>query len=180
MLRLVLLLGLLVVAGCAGVPDGPPPPSAAQLAEVEERLFLRVGELRARQANGVMPLILDPELVMAARAHSEAMAQRRAFDSGPVEDNVAIQRLMANPRFYGFVGENSAMQYFTPEAEFDPDQLAEVFLGLWLRSDEHRNHILSNAFARTGIGVAVNGNELYAAQVFAGDLPAALTNRPGS
>jgi uncharacterized protein YkwD len=171
MLRLVTLIALLMVAGCASVPVGPPPPSAAQLAELEERLFVRVAEIRANQANGRRALVLDPELAMAARAHSEAMAERRAFDQGPIEDNVAIQRLMANPRFHGFVGENSAMQYFTPEAPFDPDQLAAVFIGIWMGSGEHRNHILSNAFARTGIGVAVNGNELYAAQVFADDQP---------
>jgi uncharacterized protein YkwD len=178
MLRILTALALLLLAACAGMPEGTgvPPPTAQQLAEVEQRLFVRIGEVRESLGNGAKALRLDPELTMAARAHSQAMAQRRAFDDGPVEQNVAIQRLMANPQFHGFVGENSAMQYFTPEANFDPDQLAEVFIGLWLRSDDHRSHILSDAFARTGIGVAVNGNELYAAQVFAGEIPLPPTN----
>jgi uncharacterized protein YkwD len=171
-LRLFALLALLLVAACAGMPERPtPPPTREQLAEVEARLFDFVGEERARLNGQAKALLLDPELAMAARAHSEAMAEKRAFDSGPVEENVAIQHLMANPKFYGYVGENSAMQYFTPEAPFDPEELARIFLGLWLNSGEHRSHIQSPAFARTGIGVAANGNELYAAQVFAGELP---------
>jgi uncharacterized protein YkwD len=169
--RFLAVLAFLALTACAGVPEpqGPPPPTAQQLAEVEAKIYAYIGEERARLNRDARILILDPELVSAAKVHSTVMAQRRAFDTGGADQNAAILHLMASPAFQGFVGENSAMQYFTPEAGFDPEEIARTFVRLWLDSADHRDHIQSAAFARTGIGVAVSGNEVYAAQVFSGD-----------
>ena len=168
MRRIVLVIALLVLAGCA--TPGPPALSREQLREVQARLYAHIVSERTKLNQAAKPLSLDPELAAAAQAHSDAMAQRRAFDTAGEHENVAMQRLMANDKFQGYVGENSAMQYYTPELGIDPDAVARGFVELWLKSPEHRSHIGFAAFDRTGIGITANDREIYAAQIFATDL----------
>ena len=68
------------------------------------------------------------------------------------------------------VAENSAAQYFSPAAGIDPDAMAQGFLQIWLQSPSHRQNVIYKEFDRAGIGVAVNGNTIYASTVFAADL----------
>jgi uncharacterized protein YkwD len=106
----------------------------------------------------------------AAQTHSEDMARKRSFDVGNPNGNLAVNSLLADPKFRGFVGENSAAQYFTPAAGFDPDTYARGFLDIWLKSPDHRTNLMYEAFDKTGIGIAVNGDAIYAAELFATDL----------
>ena len=171
MRRVLLVLGVLLLASCAGMPQPRPRLTPGQLAEVQTRLYAYVSAERSKLNADAKPLRLDPELTAAAQAHSDDMARKRAFDpSNDANTNIAIQRLVANPKFQGYVGENSAMQYFTPEAGIDPDAVARLFLELWLKSPEHRDHIAFGAFDRTGVGIAANDNEIFAAEIFATDL----------
>ena len=171
MQRVVVLFAVLLLASCAGMPPPRPQLTPALLAAVQARLYAYVSAERMRLNADAKPLRLDPELTAAAQAHSDDMAKRRAFDaSNDANTNIAIQRLMVNPKFQGYVGENSAMQYFTPEAGIDPDAVARVFLELWLKSPEHRDHIAFAGFDRTGVGIAANDNEIFAAEIFATDL----------
>jgi uncharacterized protein YkwD len=80
-----------------------------------------------------------------------------------------VNLLLRDPRFGGFVAENSAAQYFTPATGLDPDQMARGFLQIWLASPSHRQNVVYRDFDRTGIGIAVNGNTIYAATLFATD-----------
>ena len=169
MFRAVLLLALLALACCAAIPDAPGPPRE-HVAQVQSRLAALLREERMKLNAAAKPLNLDPELAAAAQAHSDLMARERSFDRPGGGDNIAIQRLVANPKFRGYVGENSAMQYFTPEAGIDPDAVARVFLEIWLNSAEHRQHIAFAAFDRLGVGVTANDNQIYAAALFATDL----------
>jgi uncharacterized protein YkwD len=172
--RFAVVFALLFLAACA--TPGESSLSREQLREVQARLYTLIASERTKLNEAAKPLAFDPELVAAAQAHSDAMAQRRAFDSGGAEDNVAIQRLMANPKFQGYVGENSAMQYYTPELGIDPEAIARGFVELWLKSPGHRGHIGFAGFDRTGIGITANDREIYAAQIFATDL--GLPSRP--
>jgi uncharacterized protein YkwD len=169
MFRAFLLLALFTLSACAGMPDAPPLPRE-QITLVQSRLAALLRDERMKQNAEAKPLNLDPELIAAAQAHSDAMARAHAFDRAGAGDNIAIQRLVANPKFRGYVGENSAMQYFTPQAGVDPEAAARLFLEIWLNSAEHRSHILFPGFDRFGIGVSANGNEIYATALFATDL----------
>jgi uncharacterized protein YkwD len=166
--RLLVLLSVAFLAACASAPPGPPP-IAGQLAALRLRLFIRVEEERLRLDAAAKPLAFDPELAAAAQAHSDDMAKKRSFDNGP-GGNVAVNALLADPKFRGYVAENSAAQYFTPNAGFDPDSFAQSFLAIWLASPDHKSNITFAPFDRTGIGVAVNGNAVYAAEIFSTDL----------
>ncbi len=171
MTRLAALLVAFALAACAGAPAPKVPPSLdAQVGVLKERLFVLVEAERHRLNEHAKPLILDPELMRAAQSHSEDMAKKRSFDVENPDGNLAVNTLLSDPKFRGFVGENSAAQYFTPAAGFDPDTYARGFLDIWLKSPDHRTNLMYEAFDKTGIGIAVNGDTIYAAELFATDL----------
>jgi len=171
MTRFGILLVAFVLAACASAPAPKTPPTLeSQVGLLKERLFVLVDAERHRLNEQAKPLILDSELMRAAQSHSEDMARKRSFDVGNPDGNLAVNSLLADPKFRGFVGENSAAQYFTPAAGFDPETYARGFLDIWLKSPDHRTNLTYGAFDKTGIGIAVNGDAIYAAELFATDL----------
>src|SRR3954471_13123086 len=171
MTRLDALLMAFALAACASTsPQRAPPPLDAQIGALKERLFVLVETERHRLNERAKPLILDPALMRAAQSHSEDMAKKHSFDVENPDGNLAVNTLLSDPKFRGFVGENSAAQYFRPSAGFDPDTYARAFLDIWLKSADHRTNLMFEAFDRTGIGIAVNGDSIYAAELFATDL----------
>jgi len=170
MMKLVsALLLMLVVGACATVPPRPNPALQQQLAVLKIRLFELIEE--ERMQGGAKPMALDLDLASAAQAHSEDMAKKRSFDTMNPNGNLAVNTLLSrDPKFVGFFAENSAAQYFTPSQGIDPETMAKGFLHIWLESPSHRNNLMYRDFDRTGIGVAVNGNAIYAAEVFATNL----------
>ena len=165
MTRVVVLLLAVLLAACVGART---PSYDRQLAAMKSRLLVLVEEERGRA--GAKSLRLDPQLVAAAQAHSDDMARKRSFDSMNPDGNLAVNFLLRDPRFGGYVAENSAAQYFTPAAGMDPDAMAKIFLDIWLASPSHRHNVVYSEFDRAGIGIAVNGNTVYASAVFATDL----------
>ena len=164
MTRVVVLILAVLLAACAGARM---PSYEQQLVAMKSRLLVLVEEERVRA--GAKSLRLDPQLVAAAQAHSDDMARKRSFDAMNPNGNLAVNILLRDPRFGGFVGENSAAQYFTPAAGMDPDAMARGFLRIWLASPSHRLNVVYRDFDRAGIGIAVSGNAVYAAAVFATD-----------
>lgn len=168
-----LILLTILLAGCATRPIPMAVPKATiddQLSAIKARLFVLVEAEREHLNNGAKPLILDPELMHAAQVHSDDMAMKNSFDVENPEGNVAVNALLNNPKFRGFVGENSAAQYFTPGVPMDPQVFASGFLKIWENSPDHRMNMDFPGFDRTGIGLAVSGNTIYAAELFATDL----------
>lgn len=158
-------------AGCATRPAPPAQtPLQTQLNEVKQQLFLLVEAERQRLNSAAKPLMLDTELTHAAQTHADDMARKHSFDVDNPEGNVAVNTLLLNPKFRGYVAENSAAQYFTPGTPIDVQRFAEGFLSIWTNSADHRMNIEFPGFERTGIGLTVSGNMVYAAQLFATDL----------
>jgi uncharacterized protein YkwD len=171
MKRFACLTCALLAAACASAPPPPmPPPLEEQVSALKERLFVLVEAERERLSGEAKPLILDPELMLAAQTHSEDMAKKGSFDTGNPEGNLAVNILLGDPKFRGFVGENSAAQYFTPGTRIDPDKFAHGFLDIWLKSPDHKMNLTYPRFDKTGIGIAIGGNTIYAAELFATDL----------
>lgn len=160
--RVVVLFIALLLTACVGMR---PPSYEQQVAEIKSRLLVLVAEERAKA--GAKTLRVDPQLEFAAQTHSDDMARKRSFDSMNPDGNLAVNVLLRDPRFGGFVAENSAAQYFSPAVGFDPDAMAQGFLQIWLASPSHRQNVVYKDFDRAGIGIAVNGNTIYAATVFA-------------
>ncbi len=147
-----------------------PLPLNAQLDAVKARLFVLIEAERERLNTAAKPLVLDPELIRAAQIHSDDMATKNSFDVDNPDGNVAVNVLLENPKFRGFVAENSAAQYFTPGRPIDAVSFARGFLLIWENSPDHRMNLVYPGFDRTGIGIAVSGNTVYAAELFATDL----------
>src|SRR5262245_22769129 len=162
--RVFVLFIAVLLAACAGtrVPSYEP-----QLAAIKSRLLVLVSEERVKA--GAKSLRLDPQLAAAAQAHSDDMARKRSFDAMNPNGNLAVNLLLRDPRFGGFVAENSAAQYFSPATGIDADAMARGFLDIWLASPSHRQNVVYRDFDRAGIGIAVNGNAIYASTVFATD-----------
>jgi uncharacterized protein YkwD len=165
----------LLLAGCASTRmpaalPASPPPIASQLSDLQTGLFVHVAQWRQENVKGAKPLALDPELTRAAQKHCDAMAKNNAFDPGNPDGNIAINTLMENPDFGGFVGENVAAQHFEPAYGFQPDATAQRFLEIWLMSPQHETNMAFASFDRVGIGAAVTGNTIYVSLVFASDL----------
>ena len=164
MTRVVVLCVAALLAACAGLRA---PSYDQQVAVIKARLLVLVEEERAKA--GAKSLRVDPQLAAAAQAHSDDMARKRSFDAMNPDGNFAVNILLRDPRFGGFVAENSAAQYFSPRAGIDPEAMAQGFLQIWLMSPSHRQNVVYREFDRAGIGVAVTGNTIYAATLFATD-----------
>ena len=165
------LICAFLVIGCAARPMVTAPlPLNAQLDAIKERLFVLVEAERERLDSSAKPLILDPELMRAAQTHSDDMALKDSFDVDNPDGNVAVNVLLEDPKFRGFVGENSAAQYFTPGSPIDAQRFAQGFLMIWENSPDHRMNLFFPGFDRTGIGIAVRGSTIYAAELFSTDL----------
>jgi uncharacterized protein YkwD len=169
-LPILVLVLVLALGACANRPGSSEQPLDVPVSALKERLFVLVEAERHRLNNAARPLILDPELMRAAQTHCDDMALKHSFDTGNPNGNLAINTLLADPKFRGFVGENSAAQYFTPGMRINAEAYARGFLDIWLKSPDHKMNLIYPAFDKTGIGIAVNGNTIYAAELFATDL----------
>jgi uncharacterized protein YkwD len=165
--RVAALFLALLVAACATMPRPDPMLLQRQLAVLKMRLFELVEE--ERMQGGAMPMTIDATLAQGAQAHSDDMAKKRSFDTMNPNGNLGVNVVLSlDPKFVGFLAENSAAQYFTPSrAGIDTEAMARGFLKIWLDSPGHRNNLMNPTVGRTGIGVAVNGNAIYAAELFA-------------
>jgi uncharacterized protein YkwD len=98
---------------------------------------------QARAGHGAAPLRVGVRLQRAARAHSRAMARSGSFTHG--NWYTRLRRFGVRSRT---VGENIAWGVGT-------DGTASAIVGMWLASPPHRATMLSRAFSRVGVGVAV-------------------------
>jgi uncharacterized protein YkwD len=134
-----------------------------------------IGELiaaeRAEFAPQAARLASDPVLTAIAQQRSEAMAHGAPFahedEQGHFAAGGMVQQRLSR---YGAVAENIMMEH-DPSRSFDAAAFARRVVAGWMSSDGHRRNILSPLYARSGIGVAVNGSYVYATQVFWGPLP---------
>jgi uncharacterized protein YkwD len=66
------------------------------------------------------------------------------------------------------LGENIAVQPYFPKYGVDVDMFARRIVETWLGSKAHRENLADPAYARTGVGAAVNGNSIYVTELFSG------------
>jgi len=108
-----------------------------------------------RKAAGLIELVANEKLTLAARAHAANMAGYSKLDhnlGGSVGDRVRAAG-------YGFsaAGENIAWNSATPGDT----------VKMWMNSSGHRANIMNGNFSEIGIAVASNGRgEPYWAQIF--------------
>jgi uncharacterized protein YkwD/uncharacterized membrane protein required for colicin V production len=120
------------------VDDAPPEP------QTEEAMLALVNE--ERTSRGLVPLEMDAELRLVARAHAADMFARGYFAHDTPDGVDPFERMRAANIVFGLAGENLAL---APTVEIAHDGL--------MNSPGHRANILNEGFRRVGIGVLDGG-----------------------
>ncbi|HEY0069529.1 MAG TPA: CvpA family protein [Chloroflexia bacterium] len=110
----------------------------------EEAMLALVNQ--ERTSKGLEPLVMDPELVLVARAHAEDMFKRGYFAHDTPEGVDPFQRMDRANIEYRLAGENLAL---APTLDIAHDGL--------MNSPGHRANILKDGFRKVGIGVLDGG-----------------------
>ncbi|MCP4398531.1 MAG: hypothetical protein GY801_14700 [bacterium] len=115
----------------------------------EEELLLLINAIR--QDNGLSPLNYVKELGIAARRHSDDMAQNNFMSHTGSDGSSPWDRLADAGYQYYTAGENVAAGYSSPNS---------VATG-WMNSSGHRANILNPNFCEIGAGYAYGANSSY-------------------
>jgi uncharacterized protein YkwD len=150
----VVLFGLsLLIAGPAA--EDRKPPAKVELS-AEEQAILDLTN-KARAAEKLPPLSVNPRLMQAARKHSRNMAKQDKLEH-ELDEKTVGDRADAEGYDYAEVGENIAAANGAK-----PETIVEN----WLKSKGHRENLLGTKFTDIGLGVAKNEKgETYYTQVF--------------
>ncbi len=120
----------------------------------EEKLLNLINLDRA--ANGLRPLVHDPELSRIARIKSEDMRDNRYFAHESPTYGKARQMLERFGYRFSGAGENIAHHATVEKAQ-----------AAFMTSDGHRRNILSAVWQKVGVGVCYDQNGyIYATQIF--------------
>ncbi len=148
------LLGLLMLGGCAGQEAPIEQPSFyASMASASAKLDAEgaasmISEYRRN--NGLDSVTLDPNLMKAAEAQSQAMASRNKLDHD-VAAGPFTKRLKASGFDASKGVENISAGYHT---------MAEAFSG-WRDSPSHRANMLATGVTKMGISAVYAPNSKY-------------------
>lgn len=136
--------------------------------EAELLIHERVNEVRTER--GLAPLRRNPILADEAQAHSEDMVERD-FYSHTNPDGEGPQDRTATGCG---IGENLAVMYWQTSFSYDgetmrlesEEEFADHAVQGWMDSPGHRENILNPRYISQGIGIAVDGDEVYVTQMF--------------
>lgn len=124
----------------------------ADLEALEAATVAAVDAVRERE--GLGPLVPDPRAVEAARAHSRDMARGRFLAHDSPTRGSFVTRLNAAAVAHLKAAENVGKIL----RETDPVRAA---VDGWMDSPGHRANILTPAYDRTGVGIAVDDEGAY-------------------
>lgn len=142
------LVCLLVFAGLYSFAPAPP-------ASLPDEVLAATNQFR--KSNNLPALVMNEELNVLARKHSEDMARGR----------VAFGHAGFQKRNESAAKSISSARYFAENVAYGASTAAEV-VTLWKNSPGHRRNMLGK-YIYIGIGIAKDKNgQLYYTQVFAG------------
>lgn len=136
--------------------------------ETELLIHERVNEVR--EERGLPPLEWHPELAEEAKAHSGDMIERGFYNHTNPDGEGPQERTST----YCRVGENLAIIYWQRPFTYDGETLeleseeefANHSVKGWMNSEGHRENVLNGEYIAQGIGIKVDGSEVYATQMF--------------
>jgi len=175
-LALALLLSPCAAFAQASPGYDQPPPCRAQQdfsRKAEAIIAERINAARAAAIPAAPALRFDAQLTRIAERRACELAGTgkklsHLDDKGHLEAADLVFSVFAP---YGLVGEN-LMRINAPASGGAARLNAEIFAAtaaeLWLKSPEHRRHILDPRYDQSGIGVAMVNGDAVATQVFHG------------
>ncbi len=147
----------------------PKPKTSAPVRLNVEATVKKVVELsnRYRSEAGLCVLIENPVLDKAASGHSQEMASKDFFDheSPTPERRWPWDRANLLGVDSDAFGENLHLLEGWP-----PDETAPRVVDAWMRSQHHRENLLSPKFNHVGIGIATVGPQIYVTQLLSFEL----------
>ncbi|MDD2331741.1 MAG: CAP domain-containing protein [Candidatus Cloacimonetes bacterium] len=128
-----------------------------------------------RQRHGLKALKPEKGLDELARYHSGNMLKYKFFEHRDVFGDEVSDR--AKKRYsdllYSSIGENLAHT-----TGLDSHLVASNIVDGWMNSPGHRENILTEAFTHLGVGVVIEGKDVYATQNFATPLVLSKEKHP--
>jgi uncharacterized protein YkwD len=125
-------------------PEQGAPPSNDEIAR---QLFGAVNQQRS--TNGLKPLEISSELSASAQEHSDKMSAGNFLSTRGADEASVVTRVTSHNVKTLKLGENVVRM------KIRPDRLADETISMWMAAAADRKNILSPAFTRTGIGVAL-------------------------
>jgi hypothetical protein len=104
-----------------------------------------------RTSRGLRPLSYNWELAMAARLHSQDMADQNYVNHTSLDGREFFERIEDAGYDYATCGENIAAGFSTPAA----------VVQAWMSSDGHRANILKPDYCDIGVGYAAAAGTAY-------------------
>jgi uncharacterized protein YkwD len=148
---LLLTVGLQPAAAAPLGLQLPGDPAAAQLFTVEQALLDLTNA--DRLANGLAPLVFDPETEQIARQRASSQLGTAALTHYDARGDLVFVNLLANARLeYRLAGENLARSTVD-----DPAVIGRIEDAL-MHSPKHRDNILEPTFKRVAIGAATDAS----------------------
>ncbi|WP_420833086.1 CAP domain-containing protein [Shimazuella soli] len=128
------------------------------VSKYEQEVINLVNEERKKR--NLDPLKLDIKLSQLARQKSEDMRDKNYFDHTSPTYGKPCDHMKKEGVDYRYCGENIGAGYKTPEEAMDG----------WMKSEPHRENILSPNYTHIGVGYAEGGGEYgtYWTQQFKG------------
>ncbi|MGH6873047.1 MAG: CAP domain-containing protein [Rhizomicrobium sp.] len=167
----------LLLSACASqdrtayTPPPPPRDPHTQMVALETRIFELVQDERRKLDPAAKTLAMDSELVGVARKRSADMAAKDYMQHAGPDGTTSTTLIMdQDADFQGLLGENIAAQYYTPRLGVDVDAFAKKFVAIWEASPDNRAMFTTPQYDRSGVGAAVNDNEVFVVQLFATNL----------
>ncbi len=145
--------------------------SAVDEAETEQQIHEAIND--ERTAEGIDPLEDDEDLRTVARGHSADMIDQEYVGHESPDGVTPADRLDDAGCSAG--GENVAQSWAGQPVDVDGEtivaddeaELAEHLVERWMDSPGHRENVLRESFAQSGVGVVVTeDNRVYATQKF--------------
>lgn len=131
------------------------------IAETEAEILRLTNEERAKQ--GLSALSPDAKLRSIAALHSEDMLANDYFEHEDPEGCSSSCRASNAGYRWRAIGENI---YMMSGYKIDPLKIAAQVVGGWMDSPGHRANILGDAFVESGVGVAIEGTNVYVTAVY--------------
>lgn len=153
-----------VAAEAAPVVETKPaaePTSIDVIAEMEVEILRLTNEERAKQ--GLSQLTFDTILRSIAALHSEDMLANDYFEhEDPNGCSSSCRATNAGYRWRA-IGENI---YMMSGYTINPTKMAAQVVAGWMDSPGHRANILGDGFVESGVGVAIQGKDVYVTAVY--------------